>query len=58
MTEKAWSSLDKEESLACQITSPFNNKMGYFLISRDLLAALFSIFFDVLICFNSLLFEM
>ena len=27
---KAWSSLVKEESLACQITSPFNNKLGCF----------------------------
>ena len=25
-----WSSLDKEESLTCQITSPFNNKLCYF----------------------------
>ena len=25
-----WSSLDKEESLACQITSPFNKKIGCF----------------------------
>ena len=25
-----WSSIDKEESLACQITSPFNNKLGCF----------------------------
>ena len=23
-----WSSLDKEESLACQIASPFNKKLG------------------------------
>ena len=26
-----WSSLDKEESLACQIAYPFNNKLGCFL---------------------------
>ena len=26
----AWSSLDKEESLACHITSSFNNKLGCF----------------------------
>ena len=26
-----WSSLDKEESLACQVTFPFNNKVGSFL---------------------------
>ena len=25
-----WSSLVKEESLACQITSPFNKKLGCF----------------------------
>ena len=25
-----WSALDKEESLACQITSTFNNKLAYF----------------------------
>ena len=25
---QAWSSLDKRESLACQITSPFNKKIG------------------------------
>ena len=28
--EKSWSYLDKEESLACLITSPFNKKMGCF----------------------------
>ena len=28
----AWRSLDIEESLVCQITSPFNNKLGCFLI--------------------------
>ena len=27
---KAWSSLDKGESLTCQITSPFNKKIGCF----------------------------
>ena len=27
---RSWSSIDKEESLACQITSPFNNKLGCF----------------------------
>ena len=27
---QAWSSLDKRESLACQITSPFNKKIGCF----------------------------
>jgi len=27
---RPWSSLVKEESLACQITSPFNNKLGVF----------------------------
>ena len=26
----SWSSLNKEESLACQITSPFNNKLCCF----------------------------
>ena len=30
---KRWTSLDKEESLACQIASPFNNKLGCFLIN-------------------------
>ena len=30
-----WSSLDKEESLACQITSPFNNKLGCFQIKME-----------------------
>ena len=29
-TLEAWSSLVKEESLACQITFPFNNKLGCF----------------------------
>ena len=29
-TFKAWSTIDKEESLACQITSPFNKKIGCF----------------------------
>ena len=28
----AWSSIDKEESLACQITSPFNKKIGSFVM--------------------------
>ena len=27
----SWSSLDKEESMACQLTSPFNKKIGCFL---------------------------
>ena len=27
---KRWTSLDKEESLACQIASPFNNKLACF----------------------------
>ena len=26
----SWSSLDKGESLACQITSPFNKNIGWF----------------------------
>ena len=30
VTALPWSSLEKEESLACQINSPFNNKLGYF----------------------------
>ena len=30
-TLQEWSSLDKEELLACQITSTFNNKLGCFL---------------------------
>ena len=29
-THLPWSPSDKEESLACQITSPFNNKLGCF----------------------------
>ena len=29
--ERVWSSLDKEESLACQITSLFNKKIGGFV---------------------------
>ena len=28
----AWSSLDKGESLSCQITSPFNKKIGRFCV--------------------------
>ena len=31
---KAWSSFDKEESLACQVTSPFTNKLGWFKILK------------------------
>ena len=34
---KSWSSLDKEESLACQITSPFNKKMGAFCMATFLI---------------------
>ena len=30
VSDRTWSSLVKEESLACQITSPFNNKLGCF----------------------------
>ena len=30
LRSKQWSSLVKEESLACQITTPFNNKLGCF----------------------------
>ena len=33
LTKDAWSSLDKEESLACQITSQFNEKIGCFAVS-------------------------
>ena len=34
---EAWTSLDKEESLACQITSPINNKLGGFKIKLKIL---------------------
>ena len=43
VTVKPWSSLDKEKSLACQITSPFNNKLVVFIykIKRPLKQPIF-----------------
>ena len=35
-----WSTLDKEESLACEITSSFNNKVGWAVVGAQLVAQL------------------